>query len=136
MGSFFIAAFTFFNINFAVIPSYQRFMKFLHRNAEYQSLPANASEMKKQQSIAKLELAPSNLMIENTLTDGDRVDMIIDLFGGGEGAGQEALDACTSYEIVLEVCKDDEVQEQACYIKGGLKDGRCFGMFHYYDERC
>merc|ERR1712176_1080633 len=50
-----ILVFSVFNVFMVVIPTYKRFFKFLHKNAEYKSLPADASEADRRKSIAAMD---------------------------------------------------------------------------------
>ena len=57
-----------FNAVFVVIPTYQRYMKFLRVSAEHDSLPLAASEKQRRQSIIQLEAA-REVLVEYDLED-------------------------------------------------------------------
>ena len=57
-----------FNAVFVVIPTYQRYMKFLRVSAEHDSLPLDASEKQRRQSIVQLE-AVREVLVEYDLED-------------------------------------------------------------------
>ena len=51
-----------------VIPLYKRYMKFLRVSAEHESLPHDAPELQRRQSMAQLDVA-SSLLLANSLED-------------------------------------------------------------------
>jgi len=70
-----IIVFTLFNAFVSVIPTYQRFMKFLHKSIEHESLPKDASEKMRRQSVANLELVANEMLMEGSLDMNDRVQL-------------------------------------------------------------
>jgi hypothetical protein len=68
VGAVMILLFSFFNAVFIVIPTYQRYMKFLRVSAEHDSLPLDASEKQRRQSIIQLEAA-REVLVEYDLED-------------------------------------------------------------------
>ena len=61
VGAVMIPLFSLFNAVFMVIPMYKRLMKFLRVSAEHDSLPLDASEKQRRQSIIQLEAARGDL---------------------------------------------------------------------------
>jgi len=70
-----IIVFTLFNAFVSVIPTYQRFMKFLHKSIEHESLPKDASEKMRRQSVANLEIVANEMLMEGSLDMNDRVQL-------------------------------------------------------------
>ncbi|KAL3810178.1 hypothetical protein ACHAXA_001599 [Cyclostephanos tholiformis] len=81
VGAVVIVLFSFFNAAFMIIPIYQRFVKFLRVSAEYDSLPPDASEKQRRQSIIQLEAAREGLL-EFDLED--RIMSFLDSFNHRE----------------------------------------------------
>ena len=50
----------------SVIPFYKRFMKFLHKSVEYESISPSEPDEKRQKSMANLEDAVAELLIEES----------------------------------------------------------------------
>ena len=68
VGAVMILLFSFFNAVFIVIPTYQRYMKFLGVSAKHIFLPLDASEKQMSQSIIQLE-ATREVLVEFDLED-------------------------------------------------------------------
>ena len=68
VGAVMILLFSFFNAVFIVIPTYQRYMKFLGVSAKHIFLPLDASEKQMSQSIIQLEAA-REVLVEYDLED-------------------------------------------------------------------
>ena len=68
VGSIMILVFSLFNAFGVVIPLYERYMKFLRVSAEHESLPHDAPELQRRQSMAQLDVA-SSLLLANSLED-------------------------------------------------------------------
>lgn len=64
-----LTLFTFFNAMACVLPMYKRFIKFLHKSADVESLPSDASEKMKTQSMMDLEDAIDELILEDANAD-------------------------------------------------------------------
>ena len=77
-GALPIVVFTFFNIFFSTIPAYKRYKKFINKSIELESLPADAPEVKRRQSVAALELVANEIIFEGTLNMTDRVGMFLE----------------------------------------------------------
>ena len=73
-----ILAFTLFNAFVSVIPSYKRFMKFLHKSVEYESLPDDTSDSKRRQSVVQLEMVANEMLFEDSLDMTDRVQLFFE----------------------------------------------------------
>jgi hypothetical protein len=68
VGAIMILLFSFFNTVFIVIPMHQRYMKFLRVSTEHDSLPLDASEKQRRDSIIQREAA-REVLIEFDLED-------------------------------------------------------------------
>lgn len=77
-----IVAFTFFNAFVSVIPSWQRFKKFYDKSVEYESLPADASDTRRRQSVAQLEMVAQEMLFEGSLDMNDRVQLFFESLEG------------------------------------------------------
>lgn len=73
-----ILAFTLFNAFVSVIPSYKRFMKFLHKSVEYETLPDDTSDIKRRQSVVQLEMVANEMLFEDSLDMTDRVQLFFE----------------------------------------------------------
>ena len=73
-----ILAFTLFNAFVSVIPSYKRFMKFLNKSVEYESLPDDTSDIKRRQSVVQLEMVANEMLFEDSLDMTDRVQLFFE----------------------------------------------------------
>jgi len=70
VGGIIFTIFSMFNVMFCVIPAYQRFVKFIKKLKEFESLPADADESKKRSVSTELELAAGELSsLETRLED-------------------------------------------------------------------
>ena len=78
VGGMMIVLFSGFNIFVCVIPVCQRFMKFLHKSAEHEALPADTPRLQRQQSLARLTDSAAEIMLDQSFVVEDRMAMLFD----------------------------------------------------------
>lgn len=69
VGTPLVFLFSYFNTFFMVIPMYKKFMKFYHKSADYDSLPADAPASRRRMSAVQLEEAAAELTEPIDVTD-------------------------------------------------------------------
>eukprot|EP00531_Pseudo-nitzschia_arenysensis_P008462 CAMPEP_0116128142 /NCGR_PEP_ID=MMETSP0329-20121206/7204_1 /TAXON_ID=697910 /ORGANISM="Pseudo-nitzschia arenysensis, Strain B593" /LENGTH=256 /DNA_ID=CAMNT_0003622265 /DNA_START=561 /DNA_END=1328 /DNA_ORIENTATION=- len=77
-GSCMFALFSLFNIFACVIPTYQRFVKFMKKLNEYESLPIDADPTRRRTTIYELQIAAAELTGIETRLDEALLDLFLD----------------------------------------------------------
>ena len=77
-GSCMFALFSLFNIFACVIPTYQRFVKFMKKLNEYESLPTDADPTRRRTTIYELQIAAAELTGIETRFDEALLDLFVD----------------------------------------------------------
>jgi len=76
------ALFSVFNAVACVIPMYQKWKKFLHKSADYESLPSDAPATQRSKMLLDLQQASSALLLEESLNQRmiteDRIRLFLD----------------------------------------------------------
>lgn len=82
VGGAIVFLFSIFNVLFCILPIYKRWKKFRHKSAGYESLPAEASEKQRRQSMFDLQAAADDLLLEESLNvrliTEDRIRLFLD----------------------------------------------------------
>ena len=82
VGGAIVFLFSIFNVLVCIIPTYKRWKKFRHKSAGYESLPAEASEKQRRQSMFDLQAAADDLLLEESLNvrliTEDRIRLFLD----------------------------------------------------------
>ena len=82
VGGFVTILFSFFNAFGCVIPFTQRWLKFRNKSVEFESLPGDASEKQRRQSMFDLQAAADDLLLEASLNERliteDRIRLFLD----------------------------------------------------------
>mmetsp|Transcript_1729 Transcript_1729/g.4043 ORF Transcript_1729/g.4043 Transcript_1729/m.4043 type:complete len:410 (-) Transcript_1729:421-1650(-) len=78
VGSCIFMAFSMFNIFACVIPTYQRFVKFIKKLNEYESLPRDASASRRRTTVYELQLAAAEFTALETRFDETLLNLFVD----------------------------------------------------------
>lgn len=84
VGGSMCALFSVFNAVACVIPMYQKWKKFLHKSADYESLPSDAPATQRSKMLIDLQQASNALLLEEsinqTMITEDRIRLFLDQF--------------------------------------------------------
>ena len=78
VGSCVFMVFSIFNIFACVIPTYQRFVKFIKKLNEYESLPKDASASRRRTTVYELQLAAAEFTALETRFDETLLNLFVD----------------------------------------------------------